>query len=69
MPPPRPVSWAKSPCGGNWPRHFAVGDDKIYVANQLSNNVAVFDLDADGMPVAGAVQSLDYGSPTCIVLA
>ncbi|POH60555.1 hypothetical protein CVS28_02430 [Arthrobacter glacialis] len=65
--PPRFLAEISS--AGTWPRHFAVGHNKIYVANQLSNNVAVFELGPDGVPVAGAVQSLDYGSPTCILLA
>ncbi|MHA7305090.1 lactonase family protein [Arthrobacter sp. TMN-49] len=56
-------------CGGKWPRHFAVGHHKIYVANQLSNTVAVLELGADGLPGADVVQWLDYGSPTCVLLA
>lgn len=67
--PAPPLFLGQIPCAGTWPRHFAVGHNKIYVANQLSNNVAVFDLGPDGVPVAGVVQSLDYGSPTCILLA
>ena len=63
---------------GNWPRHFvlgnnaagntAAGPNKIYVANQLSNNVAVFDLDEQGLPGAQPVQLVAFGSPTCVVL-
>ncbi|PYI38270.1 hypothetical protein CVS30_11080 [Arthrobacter psychrolactophilus] len=57
--------------GGNWPRHFAVDAlrNRIYVANQLSNTVAVFALDEQGLPGAEPVQSVEFGSPTCIVLA
>ncbi|WP_449374628.1 lactonase family protein [Arthrobacter psychrolactophilus] len=57
--------------GGNWPRHFAVDAirNKIYVANQLSNNVAVFALDEQGLPGAEPVQSVEFGSPTCILLS
>lgn len=55
--------------GGNWPRHFALGNGKIYVANQLSNNVCVFALDPDGLPGQRPVQTVNFGSPTCIVLA
>ncbi|WP_054010367.1 lactonase family protein [Arthrobacter sp. ERGS1:01] len=54
--------------GGNWPRHFALGNNKVYVANQLSNNVAVFELDAHGHPGVDPVQTLEIGSPTCVVL-
>ncbi|MFQ4148553.1 beta-propeller fold lactonase family protein [Arthrobacter sp. LAPM80] len=71
--PTPPVFLRQVASGGNWPRHFALGSHgggsgKLYVANQLSNNVAVFDLDADGLPGAFPVQSLDFGSPTCILL-
>ncbi|WP_104091462.1 beta-propeller fold lactonase family protein [Arthrobacter sp. GMC3] len=59
---------AEVPSGGNWPRHFAVGQGKIYVANQLSNNVAIFELDAEGLPVLEPLQVLDFGSPACVVL-
>ncbi len=54
-------------CGGNWPRHFAIAHHKMYVANQLSNNVAVFELDERGLLHAEPVQSVDFGSPTCIL--
>lgn len=70
-----PVFLAEVSCAGNWPRHFAlgqgkaVGQGKIYVANQLSNNVTVFELDADGLPGAEPVQTLDFGSPTCVLLS
>lgn len=56
------------PCGGNWPRHFALTGEKIYVANQRSNNVAVFDLAGDGLITADRTQSVDFGSPTCVVV-
>lgn len=64
-----PVFLNLVPSGGNWPRHFAVANHKIYVANQLSNNVAVFDLDENGLPGAEPVQTVAFGSPTCVVLA
>jgi len=68
-PPAPPTVLREVPCGGNWPRHFAIGDAKIYVANQLSNTVSVFELDADGLPAAVPVQSMDFGSPCCVLLA
>lgn len=55
-------------CAGNWPRHFAVGHNRMYVANQRSNNVTVFELEQDGLPVAEPLQILAFGSPTCILL-
>lgn len=64
-----PVFLREIPSGGNWPRHFALGAEKIYVANQLSDNVSVFALDAHGLPGAEAVQNIEFGSPACILLA
>jgi len=66
--PAAPAVLAEVACGGSWPRHFAVGNNKMYVANQLSNNIAVFDLDGSGLPGPAPVQSVDFGSPTCVVL-
>lgn len=67
--PPRFVAEVSS--GGEWPRHFALDtvNGKIYVANQLSNNVAVFALDGHGLPGVEPVQSVNFGSPTCILIA
>jgi 6-phosphogluconolactonase (cycloisomerase 2 family) len=51
-------------CGGNWPRHHLQLGDRLYVANQLSEDVAVFRL-RDGMPVLDT--TVPTGSPTCLV--
>lgn len=67
--PARPKLLALVPSGGKWPRHFAVATNKMYVANQLSNNIAVLELDAAGLPDAVPVQVVDFGSPTCVVPA
>lgn len=61
------------PSGGNWPRHLALSpqgsdNNKLYVANQLSNNVAVFELDQHGLPGDEPVQTVEFGSPACILL-
>ncbi|MCQ9163454.1 beta-propeller fold lactonase family protein [Arthrobacter sp. STN4] len=64
-----PAVLRRVPCGGRWPRHFALGNNRLYVANQRSNTVAVFALDGDGLPGAEPVQTVGFGSPTCIVLA
>ncbi|AIY03780.1 MULTISPECIES: lactonase family protein [Arthrobacter] len=72
---PTPPSFLlQVPSGGNWPRHFALspegsGSHKLYVANQLSNNVAVFELDQHGLPGAEPVQIVEFGSPACILLS
>ncbi|WP_427016901.1 lactonase family protein [Pseudarthrobacter sp. P1] len=59
---------AEVDCGGNWPRHFAVGRSLLYVANQLSDEISVFALDGAGLPGAEPVQRFAIGSPTCILL-
>lgn len=51
-------------CGGNWPRHHLQRGDLLYVANQLSEDIAVFRL-RDGMPVLET--TVPTGSPTCLV--
>lgn len=79
MAPTPPVVLQEVPTGGNWPRHFALStsvstsgnssrNDKIYIANQLSNSVDVFELDAAGLLGAEPVQSVEFGSPACILL-
>jgi len=51
-------------CGGNWPRHHLQLGDRFYVANQLSEDIAVFRL-RDGMPELDT--TVPTGSPTCLV--
>ncbi len=70
---PAPRFLREVPSGGSWPRHFALaaaedGSNKLYVANQLSNDVSVFELDKDGLPGAEPVQRVEFGSPACILL-
>ncbi|GAA4679012.1 lactonase family protein [Frondihabitans cladoniiphilus] len=58
---------AEVPCGGRWPRHFAAAPGALYVANQLSDTVAILPLDpATGIPGAPSVL-IETGSPTCVV--
>lgn len=52
--------------GGNWPRHHLQLDGLIHVANQLSNTVASFALDAEGIPTA-LVGEFAVGAPTCLL--
>lgn len=60
---------AEVPCGGAWPRHFAVVDGVLVCANQGDDTVAFLPLD----PVTGvpgpAVERLALGSPACVVAA
>ncbi|MFB9717785.1 lactonase family protein [Planobispora longispora] len=56
---------AEVPCGGDWPRHFAVAAGHMYVANQNSGGVAVLPL-KDGIPQE-AVRVLAAGTPSCVL--
>lgn len=53
-------------CGGNWPRHHLQRGSFLYVTNQLSDTIAVFELDAAGVP-SRLLQTEPTGSPTCVV--
>lgn len=56
------------PTGGQWPRHFAIDGDQLYVANQNSANVARFRLDDQGIPRhEGDLCQID--SPSCVLPA
>jgi 6-phosphogluconolactonase (cycloisomerase 2 family) len=63
----RPVRVGEVSTGGAWPRHFAIVDRFLYVANERSHTVVAFALDpATGMPVpTGDV--LPTPSPTCVL--
>ncbi|MBW4095528.1 MAG: lactonase family protein [Acidobacteria bacterium] len=59
-------------CGGDWPRHFALaetdqGARMLYMANERSHNLAVFAIDAAGLPSVDPIASFAVGSPTCVV--
>ena len=56
-------------CGGSWPRHFAIVEDVMLVANQKSDSVVSFALDpATGLPrPTGDVVTLS--TPTCVLPA
>jgi hypothetical protein len=63
---PTPV--AAVPSGTHWPRHHWVHGSRLYVANQLGDEVNVLALGADGVPRA-VVQRVAVGSPTAVVPA
>ncbi|WP_169946078.1 lactonase family protein [Microbispora sp. H11081] len=63
---PRLTMVAETPAGGSWPRHFAVDGDRLYVANQRSDAVAMLAL-KDGLPEP-AEQALAVGSPSCVLI-
>lgn len=53
--------------GGTWPRHFAVLDAGLCVANQHSGTVALLELDPDtGVPHPARVV-LDHPSPSAVI--
>ncbi|AMB60163.1 lactonase family protein [Microterricola viridarii] len=52
--------------GGNWPRHHLQHGGQIHVANQLSDTVTTFALDADGIP-STLLGELATGAPTCLL--
>jgi 6-phosphogluconolactonase len=53
-------------CGGNWPRHHLQRGPVLHVANQLSDSITTFQLDAGGVPTA-LLQTLPVGTPTCLI--
>lgn len=58
---------AEVPTGGDWPRHLALIDDHLYVANERSHTVTVFRLDPDtGIP-RGPGEPVGAPSPTCVL--
>ncbi|WP_236029592.1 lactonase family protein [Bifidobacterium miconisargentati] len=52
-------------CGGSRPRHILPVGDLLLVANEVSNNLTVFRLAADGTPIHAT--DLPSGSPTVFV--
>lgn len=56
-------------CGGAWPRHFAVHGGRLYVANERSGDIAVFETDAATGLIGERIHSVPTGSPTCLVFA
>ncbi|HEU5108554.1 MAG TPA: lactonase family protein [Micromonosporaceae bacterium] len=52
--------------GGNWPRHFALIEGLLYVANERSHTVVTFQVNAStGVPVPLG-EPLEAPSPTCV---
>jgi 6-phosphogluconolactonase (cycloisomerase 2 family) len=65
----RPRYLAEVPTGGEWPRHFIIVDDWLYVANQRSHSVVALHIDpATGVPAATGTR-LETPSPTCVLPA
>jgi 6-phosphogluconolactonase len=64
------VRVAVAPCGGNWPRNFAVapGGRFVLVANQYSGDLAVLPLDA-ALPVGPAVAHVAVPTAAFVLFA
>jgi 6-phosphogluconolactonase len=57
------------PTGGDWPRHMAILDDTLLVANQRSDSVTALRLDPrSGLPRGGHVVA-EVRAPACILVA
>jgi 6-phosphogluconolactonase len=57
---------AEVPSGGDWPRHFAIDGDRLYVANERSGVVTAFVL-RDGVPEP-AGETYEVDSPSCVLV-
>ncbi len=53
-------------CGGPWPRDLVLGGTRLWVANESTDVVSVFDRTALGAP--RLVSEIGAPSPTCVVL-
>jgi len=58
-----------TPCGGKCPRHFSImpGSDWMLVANQYSNNIALFRIAKDGRLTLIPDGGVDIGAPVCVM--
>ncbi|BCJ60587.1 3-carboxymuconate cyclase [Micromonospora endophytica] len=52
--------------GGEWPRHFVLVGEHLYVADERADMVRTFRLDETGVPVAVG-EPLEIASPTCLL--
>jgi len=58
-----------TPCGGKWPRHFSImpGAPLMLVANQHSNNIALFRIGKAGSLTHLPEGGVDISAPACVV--
>ena len=61
-------SW--TPCGGRGPRFATFGPSprQLLVANELSDTICAFDLDAAGRPRRAPAPAIPTGSPVCVAM-
>ncbi len=57
-----------APCGGNWPRNFAItpGGTSMVVANQYSGDVSVLPLDSGTSALGAPVAQIDVPQASCV---
>ena len=60
---------ADTPTGGAWPRHFALVDGYLVVANQNSETLTVLPIDAESGIPGPACSTLDLPTPVCVLPA
>ncbi len=58
---------AEVPTGGAWPRHVALIDNHLYVANERSHSVTVLQIDPDSGAPQRQGEPLAEPSPTCVL--
>jgi 6-phosphogluconolactonase (cycloisomerase 2 family) len=67
LPNGRPVLIGEVPTRGAWPRHFAMMDGYLYVANERSHTVVTFRIDPDTGLLRRSGPVWDVPSPTCVL--
>jgi 6-phosphogluconolactonase len=63
----RPVLIGQEPTRGAWPRHFAIWEGYLYVANERSHTVNTFQMDADTGKLRYSRSVWEVPSPTCVL--
>ncbi|MEO3751188.1 lactonase family protein [Streptomyces sp. B6B3] len=63
----RPERIAEHDLGAAWPRHFALVDDRLYVAAQQSDEVVALDLDPETDELVERYR-IPVGSPACVAV-
>ena len=53
--------------GGEWPRHFALVGEHLYVADERADMVRVFRRDADTGVLEAVGEPVPVPSPTCVL--
>jgi 3-carboxymuconate cyclase len=55
-------------CGGSNPRDFMLYRDLLIVANQSSDNIAVFKVDQSSGKITATGQNITCRAPVCLIL-